>query len=75
MDVGEPHCADFVYVRECNPSGYTLRVAAASLAGDEPAAGDATLFPSDHLGLCVKLTLAPARGGGVKRAGAAAATC
>lgn len=56
MDEGEPHCADYVYVWEA--PGHALRVAAARLAGDAPAAGDATLFPSDHFGLHVTLAVA-----------------
>ncbi|GBF94250.1 hypothetical protein Rsub_06520 [Raphidocelis subcapitata] len=56
MDEGEPHCADYVYVWQA--PGHELRVRAARLAGDAPAAGDATLFPSDHFGLQVRLAVA-----------------
>jgi hypothetical protein len=56
MDEGEPHTADYVYVLQS--PGYTLRVTAARVAGDQPAAGDPTLFPSDHFGLSVKLSVA-----------------
>ncbi|KAI8469107.1 MAG: hypothetical protein J3K34DRAFT_522386 [Monoraphidium minutum] len=62
MDTGEPHCADYVYVAES--PGYALRVAAARVAGDAPAPGDATLYPSDHLALHVRLSVARRRGGG-----------
>lgn len=56
MDTGDPHTADYVYV---GPSpGYALRVTAAGVAGDAPAPGDATLFPSDHLALHVRLSVA-----------------
>lgn len=55
MDQGEPHCADYVYVR-ASP-GYTLTVTRAVIAGDTPAPGDATLYPSDHYGLAVTLAV------------------
>jgi hypothetical protein len=57
MDAGEPHCADYIYVRPT--PGHALHVAAAGVAGDAPAPGDATLYPSDHLGLRVALAVWP----------------
>ncbi|KAI8474216.1 MAG: hypothetical protein J3K34DRAFT_144441 [Monoraphidium minutum] len=59
MDSGEPHCADYIYV-SASP-GYALRVTSAALAGGAAAAGDATLFPSDHLGIRVALSVSRAR--------------
>lgn len=71
MDRGEPHCADYVYVK-ASP-GYAVRVAAAALAGDAPAAADATLFPSDHYALAATVAVwreaaaAGSGGGGARR--------
>lgn len=56
MDEGEPHCADYIYVWES--PGYEMRVTAARVAGDVPAAEDPTLFPSDHFALHVRLAAA-----------------
>jgi endonuclease/exonuclease/phosphatase family metal-dependent hydrolase len=42
---GEPGCLDYIWVR----GGITVE--ASSLAFDRPAIDDATLYPSDHLGL------------------------
>src|SRR5262245_36313552 len=42
---GEPGCLDYIWVRGA------ITVESASLAFDRPAAGDASLYPSDHLGL------------------------
>jgi hypothetical protein len=70
MDVGEPHCADYVYVwtaaaqsgaqsggQSGGQSGARARVVAASIAGDAPDAADPTLYPSDHLAVCVDLVI------------------
>jgi len=54
MDLGEPHTADYIYISHESP-GYEIRVTAARVAGDAPSDGDATLYPSDHLGLSVTL--------------------
>ena len=51
MDEGEPHCADYVYVR--GGQGCGLEVVAAQLVGQEPHPEDKTLYPSDHVGLKV----------------------
>jgi hypothetical protein len=53
MDEGEPHCADYVYAWQA--PGYQLLVTAAQLCGDKPSEQDATLYPSDHIGIKVKL--------------------
>jgi hypothetical protein len=53
MDEGEPHCADYVYAWQA--PGYQLLVTAAQLCGDVPSEQDATLYPSDHIGIKVKL--------------------
>lgn len=59
MDEGDPHCADYVYAR---PSpGFKISAALAELAGASPAPGDATLYPSDHLGVRVRLAVSRAR--------------
>ena len=42
---GEPGCLDYIWVRGA------ISVDAAALAFDRPAVDDATLYPSDHLGL------------------------
>ena len=42
---GEPGCLDYVWLRGA------ARATSARLAWDRPAVGDATLYPSDHLGL------------------------
>jgi endonuclease/exonuclease/phosphatase family metal-dependent hydrolase len=49
---GEPGCLDYIWVRG------RARVDAARLAFDRPAIGDATLYPSDHLGLVADLVIA-----------------
>jgi hypothetical protein len=53
MDEGEPHCADYVYAWQA--PGYQLLVTAAQLCGDVPSEQDSTLYPSDHIGIKVKL--------------------
>lgn len=55
MDEGEPHCADYVYV--WHAPGHTVSVLASDLHGDQPAPDDATLYPSDHVGIRVVLRL------------------
>jgi endonuclease/exonuclease/phosphatase family metal-dependent hydrolase len=50
---GEPGCLDYIWIWG------DLVVEACRLAFDRPAAGDATLYPSDHLGLSA--TLRPGR--------------
>lgn len=57
MDVGDPHCADYIYAWQA--AGYQLQVLDAALLGDAPSPHDATLYPSDHLGLKVTLRIAP----------------
>ena len=58
----EQRC-DFVLVRQSRgtaafaPHRLHLRPTAASLAGDTPAADDATLFPSDHYAVLATLEL------------------
>lgn len=56
MDEGDPHCADYVYAWQAG--GVQLTVAAAALCGDVADEADATLYPSDHLGIRVKLRVA-----------------
>ena len=56
---GPPGCLDYIWVRG------EIRVAASRLVFDRPAVGDATLYPSDHLGLVAELELGsadPSRG-------------
>jgi len=67
MDEGEPHCADYVLV--CESPSYDMRVTAARVAGDAPAAGDPTLYPSDHFGLHVRLSVRRSGGGRGSRKG------
>jgi endonuclease/exonuclease/phosphatase family metal-dependent hydrolase len=50
---GEPACLDYIWVRGA------VTVDSCRLVFDRPAAGDPTLYPSDHLGLAA--TLRPAR--------------
>jgi hypothetical protein len=57
MDEGEPHCADYVYAWQA--PGHQLLVTAAQLCGDVPSEQDATLYPSDHIGIKVKLRVVP----------------
>jgi endonuclease/exonuclease/phosphatase family metal-dependent hydrolase len=49
---GEPGCLDYIWVR----GGITVE--ASSLAFDRPAIDDATLYPSDHLGLRARIRVA-----------------
>uniref|UniRef100_A0A383VFS8 Endonuclease/exonuclease/phosphatase domain-containing protein n=1 Tax=Tetradesmus obliquus TaxID=3088 RepID=A0A383VFS8_TETOB len=74
MDEGEPHCADYVYAWQA--PGYQLLVTAAQLCGDQPSEQDATLYPSDHIGIKVKLRVvasSSSSGGGSAAQGDAAA--
>jgi endonuclease/exonuclease/phosphatase family metal-dependent hydrolase len=48
---GEPGCLDYIWVRGA------ITVDSCSLAFDRPAADDATLYPSDHLGLAARIRL------------------
>jgi endonuclease/exonuclease/phosphatase family metal-dependent hydrolase len=48
---GEPGCLDYIWVRG------PIAVEACRLAFDRPAVGDATLYPSDHLGLIARIRL------------------
>jgi endonuclease/exonuclease/phosphatase family metal-dependent hydrolase len=50
---GEPACLDYIWVRG------DLAVESCRLVFDRPAAGDPTLYPSDHIGLAA--TIRPAR--------------
>ena len=47
-DPSEPGCLDYIFVEGA-------RVLGASLAFDKPHPDDATLFPSDHLGVIARL--------------------
>jgi len=50
MDLdGDPGCLDYIWVRG------PITVESCRLAFDRPAVGDATLYPSDHLGLSARL--------------------
>jgi len=49
---GEPGCLDYIWFRG------DVRVARARLAWDRPAVGDPSLYPSDHIGLIAKLSIA-----------------
>jgi hypothetical protein len=51
-DDGDPDCLDYIWVRGA------ARVEDARLAFDRPAVGDATLYPSDHLGLAAHVVIA-----------------
>lgn len=54
MDADEPpYCADYIYAWQAPQ--YQLQVTAAQLCGNQPAADDQTLFPSDHFGIKVRL--------------------
>ena len=48
---GEPDCLDYIWVRGA------VAVVSAHLAYDRPAAGDRTLYPSDHFGIVTDLTI------------------
>jgi endonuclease/exonuclease/phosphatase family metal-dependent hydrolase len=48
---GEPGCLDYIWTRG------SVRVRAARLVFDRPAVDDATLYPSDHLGLSAMLEI------------------
>jgi endonuclease/exonuclease/phosphatase family metal-dependent hydrolase len=49
---GDPGCLDFIWVR----SGITVE--SCRLAFDRPAVDDPTLYPSDHLGLAARISVA-----------------
>jgi endonuclease/exonuclease/phosphatase family metal-dependent hydrolase len=49
---GVPGCLDYVWLLG------DVRVESARLAFDRPAVGDATLYPSDHIGIAAKLQIA-----------------
>ena len=50
MDLdGDPGCLDYIWVRG------PIAVESCRIAFDRPAAHDATLYPSDHLGLSARL--------------------
>jgi len=52
MDIdGEPGCLDYIWVRDA------VRVESARLCFDRPDPGDATLYPSDHLGIAAWLEI------------------
>ncbi|KAF6261280.1 Endonuclease/exonuclease/phosphatase [Scenedesmus sp. NREL 46B-D3] len=71
MDEGEPHCADYVYAWQA--PGYQLLVTAAQLCGDAPSDQDPSLYPSDHIGIKVKLQVVASSGSGGSAAGEGAA--
>lgn len=48
---GEPRCLDYVWVRGA------VAVEEARLAFDRPAAGDPTLYPSDHVGVVARVSI------------------
>ena len=50
---GEPACLDYVWVRG------EIAVESAWLVFDEPAVGDPTLYPSDHVGIAARVCVGP----------------
>ena len=48
---GEPACIDYIWIRGA------VRVTAARLCFDRPDPEDATLYPSDHLGIAARLEI------------------
>jgi endonuclease/exonuclease/phosphatase family metal-dependent hydrolase len=48
---GDPRCLDYVWVRGA------VTVASARLVFDRPAADDATLYPSDHVGVAARIVV------------------
>ena len=48
---GDPGCLDYIWIRGA------ARVVDARVVFDRPAVGDATLYPSDHLGLAARLEI------------------
>jgi endonuclease/exonuclease/phosphatase family metal-dependent hydrolase len=48
---GDPGCLDYIWLRG------SVRATAARLVFDRPAAGDPTLYPSDHFGLSAQLVV------------------
>jgi endonuclease/exonuclease/phosphatase family metal-dependent hydrolase len=50
-DDGDPGCLDYVWLRGA------VRAESAGLCFDRPAVGDPTLYPSDHVGLSVRLEI------------------
>lgn len=53
MDVGEPYCADYVYIWQS--PGHSVQVQSCNLVGTTPHPEDATLYPSDHVAVMVNL--------------------
>jgi hypothetical protein len=52
MDVdGDPGCLDYIWLRG------SISAETCALAFDRPAVDDATLYPSDHLGLAARVRL------------------
>ena len=50
---GDPGCLDYVWIRG------SITLESCRLVFDRPAVGDATLYPSDHVGLSARLFVAP----------------
>jgi hypothetical protein len=48
---GEPECLDYIWLRGA------ARATSARLAFDRPALEDATIYPSDHLGIAAQLEI------------------
>ena len=48
---GDPECLDYIWVRDA------VRVVSAKLVFDRPDPGDATLYPSDHVGIAAQLEI------------------
>jgi endonuclease/exonuclease/phosphatase family metal-dependent hydrolase len=48
---GDPRCLDYVWVRGA------VTVASARVVFDRPAADDATLYPSDHVGVAARIVV------------------
>ncbi|HEY6569340.1 MAG TPA: endonuclease/exonuclease/phosphatase family protein [Candidatus Limnocylindrales bacterium] len=55
---GEPDCLDYIWLRGA------IAVDEARLAFDRPAAGDLTLYPSDHLGVVARVRIGRDEGAG-----------
>ena len=53
MDIGDPHCADYIYLWQSPAAELVLHEVC--LCGDNPAPGDPSLYPSDHIGIKVQL--------------------
>jgi hypothetical protein len=48
---GDPGCLDYIWLRGA------VRATDARLAFDRPAVGDATLYPSDHIGIAAHIVV------------------